>query len=130
MRNVFRHKLRTGLTLAVIVIGVVALVLSGGFVEDSLSQLREATIHSQLGHLQIHSAGYRKAGAAQSSHMIDDPGAITRRIQTLSQVDDVMARFTFDAVLNNGHSDIPIQGVGLEPEKEAKLGSFITIIAG
>ena len=53
LRNVVRHKLRTALTLAAIVSGVVGLVLSGGFVEDSLLQLREATIHSQLGHLQI-----------------------------------------------------------------------------
>lgn len=130
LRNVFRHKLRTALTVAAIVTGVVALVLSGGFVEDLLLQLREATIHSQLGHLQIHSAGYRQAGTSGSRHMIDNPGSITRQIQNLSQVEDVMARLTFEAVLNNGHTDIPIQGVGMEPEKEARLGSFVTIIAG
>ena len=118
------------MTVAAIVTGVVALVLSGGFVEDLLLQLREATIHSQLGHLQIHSAGYRQAGTSGSRHMIDNPGSITRQIQNLSQVEDVMARLTFEAVLNNGHTDIPIQGVGMEPEKEARLGSFVTIIAG
>jgi putative ABC transport system permease protein len=130
LRNVFRHKSRTALTLAIIVLGVVALVLSGGFVEDSLLQLREATIHSQLGHLQIHSAGNRQGAAPRPRRMIDDPAAIARQVKDLSQVEDVMARLTFEAVLNNGHTGIPILGVGMEPEKEAKLGSFVTIIAG
>ena len=48
-RNVFRHRLRTALTLAAISFGVVSLVISGGFVEDFLVQLREGTIHSQFG---------------------------------------------------------------------------------
>jgi putative ABC transport system permease protein len=130
LRNVFRHKMRTALTVAAIVTGVVALVLSGGFVEDSLLQLREATIHSQLGHLQIHAAGYRRAGNPQSKQSIDDPGLVVRAAQNLPQVEDVMARLTFEAVLNNGRTDIPVLGVGLEPEKEAKLGSLVSIIAG
>ena len=129
MRNVFRHKQRAGLTLAAIVAGGVALVLSGGFVEDSLLRLREATIHSQLGHLQIHRAEHRYAGGRRSTNF-DDPTPIVRRIEKLDRVEDVMVRLGFAAVLNNGRADIPIQGMGIEPEKEIRLGSFVTIIAG
>ena len=46
LRNVFRQKLRTALTLADIVFGVVGLVLSGGFVCDVHIQLWVALIHS------------------------------------------------------------------------------------
>jgi putative ABC transport system permease protein len=45
LRNIFRHKGRTALTLAAIVLGVAGLVVSGGFVEDIFVQLREATIY-------------------------------------------------------------------------------------
>jgi putative ABC transport system permease protein len=80
LRNVVRHKLRTALTLAAIGSGVAGLVLSGGFVEDSLVQLREATIHSQLGHLQVHRADSRQDGSpAQPKSMIDDPQNIMTR---------------------------------------------------
>ena len=131
LRNVLRHKLRTALTLAAISSGVAGLVLSGGFVEDSLFQLREATIHSQLGHLQIHRADSRQAGSrAQSKSMIDNPQNMMTRIKSLRQVDDVMARVNFEAVLNNGRADIPVQGVGVQPDKEARLGTSITMIAG
>ena len=46
-----------GLTLAAIALGVASLVLGGGFVDDILLQLREATIHSHLGHLQVYKIG-------------------------------------------------------------------------
>ena len=131
LRNVLRHKLRTALTLAAISSGVAGLVLSGGFVEDSLLQLREATIHSQLGHLQIRRVDSRQDGSrAQPKSMIDDPQKMMTRVKRLRQVDDVMARVNFEAVLNNGRADMPIQGVGIEPDKEARLGTSITMIAG
>ena len=42
LRNLLRQHARTGLTLAAISLGVASIVLSGGFVEDILIQLREA----------------------------------------------------------------------------------------
>ena len=55
LRNVFRQKVRTTFTLA-IASGVVSLIVSGGLVQDFFIQLREATIHSQFGHLQLYAA--------------------------------------------------------------------------
>lgn len=130
LRNVFRHRQRAGLTLAAIIAGGVALVLTGGFVEDSLLRLREATIHSQLGHLQIHRAEQRDAGAERSMTLIDDPTPIVRRIEKIDRVEDVMVRLSFEAALNKGRADIPIQGMGIEPEKENRLGSSVAMIAG
>ena len=59
-RNIFRNRMRTGLTLAAILSGVSAIILSGGFVEDVFIQLRESTIRSQLGHLQVFREGSRR----------------------------------------------------------------------
>ena len=47
LRNILRHKVRTAMTLAVIVFGIVGLILSGGFVNDMLFQLAESIIRSQ-----------------------------------------------------------------------------------
>ena len=52
-RNILRHKGRAATTLAAVTFGVVALILSQGFVEDIFVQLAEAIIHSQTGHVQI-----------------------------------------------------------------------------
>jgi len=130
-RNIFRHKVRTALTAAAIIFGVAGLILSGGFVHDVFIQLGEATIHSQLGHIQIYKAGYYERGARNpSQYMIEDPARVIDIVGKLSNVDAAMSRLNFSGLLNNGKADLPIIGEGGEPDKEAKLGSFITIIAG
>lgn len=130
-RNVLRHKARTGMTLLAIVAGVVGLILSGGFVQDIFTQLGEALIHSQSGHLQVARSGYFERGArSPEKYLIQNADQISARIASVPGVDDVMGRLYFAGLINNGHSDLPIVGEGIEPAREAKLGSSMTITAG
>ncbi|MCQ1549067.1 MAG: ABC transporter permease [Candidatus Accumulibacter phosphatis] len=131
LRNVFRQKVRTGMTLAAIVFGVIGLILSGGFVHDVFIQLGEAVIHSQSGHLQVTRAGfYRQGSRAPNEYMISDAAALKGRIAALPQVSDVMGRIYFSGLLNNGKTDVSIIGEGIEPDSEAKLGTHIVVTAG
>lgn len=131
IRNVFRHKGRTAVTLAAIVFGVTGLIVSGGFVQDIFLQLGEAVIHSQSGHLQVSRAGYQAEGTRKPNlYMIDDPQRLKTRIAALPGVADVMARVSFSALLNNGRSDLAVIGEGIEPEREARMGSYARIVAG
>src|SRR5439155_11859202 len=131
LRNVFRHRVRTTITLAAIVFGVVGLILSGGFVQDILLQLGEAVIHSQSGHLQIAKAGFQVEGTRKpDQYLIQNPERLKARIESLPGVADVMARVSFSGLLNNGRSDLAIIGEGIEPEREARLGTYMKIVAG
>jgi putative ABC transport system permease protein len=131
LRNVFRHKLRTAMTLAAITFGIVALILSGGFVQDVYHQLGEALIHSQSGHLQISQAGFHEQGTrTPEKFLIAEPGPLKEMLLRDSQVDDVMERINFSGLINNGRSDWPIVGQGVEPEKESRLGTHVRIVEG
>lgn len=131
LRNLFRQRGRTAMTLASIVFGVIGLILSGGFVEDVFVQLREATIHSRLGHLQIYRAGFYANGAKDPyGYMIDDAEVVQREIDALPGVVDSMKRVNFFGLVNNGKTDLPIIGEGVEPTKEARLGSYVYVIEG
>ena len=131
LRNVFRHRLRTSLTLAAIIIGVAGLILSGGFVRDIFIQLGEGAIHSQFGHVQISLKGFYDYGRRDpQEYLIADPKAIVDKIMGIPEVADVMQRIDFSGLLNNGQTDLPIIGEGVEANKEAKLGSAMTIIDG
>lgn len=131
LRNVLRHKARTGMTLLVINAGVVGLILSGGFVHDIFTQLGEALIHSQSGHIQLSRAGYFECGArSPEKYLIADPEPIRKEISAMPDVDDVMGRIYFAGLLNNGHTDLPIVGEGVEASREARLGSGMVISAG
>lgn len=130
-RNIFRNRLRTGLTLAAIVSGVIAIIISGGFVEDVFVQLREATIHSRIGHMQVYRKGFLEFGKREPSrYLIADAKPLIKEIGALPHVRDVMTRLDFSGLANNGRADLPILGEGVEPDKETRLGTATTMVAG
>lgn len=119
------------MTLAAIVFGVSGLVLSGGFVQDIFIQLGEAIIHSQTGHVQVFKKDFLEKGTRQpDKFLIRDPGTLAAEIAALPAVKAVSSRLSFSGMLNNGRRDLGIVGEGIEPAKEAELGTFVTITAG
>jgi len=131
LRNVLRHKARSGMTLLAIMVGVVGLVLSGGFVQDIYKQLGEMLIHSQSGHLQISQDGYFERGArSPEKFLIADPEPVRETVAKIEGVDDVMGRVFFSGLLNNGRADLPIIGEGIEPARENRLGTGLVLTEG
>jgi len=53
LRNIFRNRRRTLLSLLVVSVGFVGLLLTAGFVRYSFNGLREAVIQGGLGHLEV-----------------------------------------------------------------------------
>jgi len=130
-RNVLRQKVRSGMTLAAIIFGVVSLILAGGFVQDTFIQLGEVIIHSQTGHLQIFKKDFIEKGTrSPERYLIDKPEVLARSVGAHAGVDEVMGRIYFSGLLNNGKRDLSIVGEGVEPDKETRLGSYIMISQG
>lgn len=131
LRNLLRQKTRTAVTALAIISGVVALILSGGFVQDIFTQLGEAFIHSRTGHLQIFRQGFYEAGSrSPEKYLISNPEKLRQSIKSNAAVADVTARIQFAGLLNNGRTDWPIIGEGVEPDREARLSSFLKISQG
>jgi putative ABC transport system permease protein len=131
LRNLTRHRLRTSVTLGAIAVGVAGLIVSGGFVRDIYVQLAEASIHSQTGHLQIAKRGFfTAADASPERWRLTDAARYARTVAALPGVRQVMVRVDFRGLLGNGRVDRPIIGEGVEPAKEAALGSYLRLITG
>lgn len=131
MRNVSRNKARTALSLAAIACGVAGLILSGGFVRDLIFQLGEAVIHSQSGHIQIAKAGYFEFGSRSPGKYLVTPGEVKRiELNRVANVSLVARRLAFSGLISNGRSSYPITGEGIEPQKEAKIGTYTVVLAG
>jgi len=62
--------------------------------------------------------------------MIENPSELTEKLAGLEHVDDVLQRVNFSGLANNGRADMNIIGEGVQPDKEARLGTVITIISG
>ena len=130
-RNIFRQYVRTAITLAAIVFGVAGLILGGGFVRDIFFQLGEALIHSQSGHLQVVKTGYFTYGSrSPEKFLITDAQSLKRELTKIPEIQEVLERVSFTGLLNNGKTDWPIVADGVEPDGEARLGSFMQIVEG
>lgn len=130
-RNVFRHRGRTAMTLASIVFGVAALILAGGFIEDTIVETGESMIRSSTGHLQVARQGYWQYGVrSPEKYLMENPETLRRELAAAPGVEDVMLRIGFSGLLGNGRTDWSIVGEGVEPSREKRLASYITVLAG
>jgi putative ABC transport system permease protein len=128
---VLRQKTRSSLTLAAIALGVASLILAGGYIEDTLLQLREATIKSRLGHLQVYKAGlYASGGQRPFEYLIEDTSVVEKIVGALPGVVSQARRLSFSGLISNGRGDLPIWGEGIEPEPESHIGSALTMLHG
>ena len=131
LRNLFRQKARTAMTLLAIMLGVCTLILSGGFVEDIYVQLRDKTIHSRLGFLQVYRTGFNDAGTRDPYRfLIQDPAQIIAEAQELPGVLEVLKRVRFHGLIDNGKTERAIVAEGVEPEAELRLSDSLDILAG
>ena len=131
LRNILRQRTRTALTLAAIALGVASLILAGGYVDDTLLQLRESTIKSRLGHLQVYKAGlHESSGQRPFDYMIDDAKALQETIGRMPGVVVQARRLGFSGLASNGRGELPILGEGVEPDAEARIGASMTMLHG
>ena len=131
VRNIFRNGRRTAITVFSIVVGFAAMACFGGFIEFSFEGLRENTIRTQLGHLQIYAHGYAKRRVSDpESVLIPDPDEVIARIADLPGVAAVTPRLSFSGLGSTGKTTVNVSVVGVDVEGEADFADFEILVAG
>lgn len=131
LRNVVRHRRRSALGLVSIVAGVVALILAGGFIDWIYWSMREDTIGSRLGHLQIVRPGYFENGAADPyAFLLPADPSLRVRIARIPGVETVAPRLKFSGLISHGDATIAFLGEGIDPALEVPFSRFVVIISG
>lgn len=77
--NLFRHKRRSYSTIAAIMLGGVSIFLYGGFIDYSFWILKEQTIRTNIGHVQIYNENYFQTSNKNKS-LIADYAALKKAI--------------------------------------------------
>lgn len=131
VRNLVRQRRRTVLAFAAVAFGVIALLLSGGFIEWVLWATREVAIQSQLGHIQVVRPGYHESGAADPlAYLLPGDTELREVIARDPAVRVVTPRLAFNGLISHGDNTISFLGEGVVPEKEAEIGAAIRISQG
>lgn len=130
-RNLRRNSKRSAVAVMTVAGGVIAFVLAGGFIAWIFQDMREATIHSQLGHIQIVRPGYFEKGIADPyAFLLPGNSAAQTLIEKIQGVKSLTPRLAFSGLLSFGDATIPFVGEGIVPEGEKPISSRITIMSG
>lgn len=140
IRNVFRNKRRTILTLFILVLSSMGLVAMGGFFDRLLFLMREAYIRTGTGHLQISKIDYSKKGTTLPfDYLLEDYNQLKRSLLKNPEVKAVVPKIYFGGMLTNEDTSLPVLAMGVDPEADEKLNNlsliegaqkFVTMVEG
>lgn len=103
MRNVFRAKARSAITIGSLFFGVAMSLLLSGFLMGVAESLVAETIESRVGALQVHKTGYfEKRDRQPLAFYLEQDAALEAKLRATENVAAVSPRLTFSGLLSNG----------------------------
>jgi putative ABC transport system permease protein len=131
VRNVVRQRRRSAIGLASIAAGVTCLILASGFIDWIYWAMRESTIGSRLGHIQVVRMGFLERGAANPFAFLQpDKSATVDSIRTLPGVTAVAPRLALSGLISHGDATVSFIGEGIDATLEAPLNRHVVMAAG
>jgi putative ABC transport system permease protein len=123
IRNVFRNRRRTLLTMIMVAGGVAGLLLVGGFFAFLFQGLRENTIRQGLGHVQVYNAEYFQR---DEKHVLDtgldNYKGVMDAIRNTPHVRGVAPRIEFYGMASNGMKSSTFMATAVDPASESSMG--------
>lgn len=130
-RNLTRNRKRALTALLTIAAGVIAMVLADGFIQWIYWAMREATIQSQVGHIQVVRPGYHSAGsAAPFDYLLPADSSVRDAVEQTPGVKLVAPRLAVTGLISHGDTTVSFIADGVDPKKEAQLSKALRIVEG
>ncbi|WP_089340244.1 ABC transporter permease [Burkholderia singularis] len=120
-RNLWRNSRRTVLTMAMIGVAAFAASIALGYVIATFDAVREGSIDSGVGHVQVMHRGYLDLigeRPLQYGLTADEQAAARRALASLPGVATTAREIDFDGLISNGDLSYGFVGVGVEPQRE------------
>ncbi len=117
-RNLLRHPRRTGIVITAVAVGLSGCMLSMAINFGMVVQMVEAAIDAELGHLQVHAAGYELDpdldvrlvdGGRAAVGVLEEEGALWA------------ARVRSQGLLHSPRASVGVSVLGVDPERERAI---------
>ncbi len=130
-KNVLRNRRRALVTTLITAIGVMAILVSGGFANFTYSSLKEMAARSS-GHLIVAHTDYFKKEEESSMELgLANYQALAKQIKADDAVRYVIPRINFSGLISNGDKSTIFMGSGVDAQYEFKVkGPFLKIDSG
>lgn len=130
-RSGVRHTRRMIFAIAAVAFGIVALVLSGAFIDWVLWATREGSIQSGIGHVQVVRPGFMNGGLAEPfKYLLPSRAPELEALESMKGVRTVAPRLSFSGLVSKDDATVSFIGEGVVPEREEKFSTVSIIIAG
>jgi putative ABC transport system permease protein len=131
VRNLTRNRRRALMALLTVSMAVIAMVLADGFVQWIFWAMREGTIQSQLGHIQVVRPGYHRTGAADPfSFIIPQDAAEHAAIEDTPGVKLAAPRLSVTGLISHDETTVSFIADGIDPAREEELSKAFRIVKG
>ncbi len=131
VQNVLRRPRRTIGGLVAIAVGIAVMLIAGGFIEWMFYGMREWTIHSRLGHIQVMRPDFLERGTSDPfSFLLPVQAPQLETVKDAPHVRAVGERLSFTGLISREDSTASFVGEGVEPEKEELLSQNLVVNRG
>lgn len=133
--NLFRHKRRSLSTIIAIILGGVSVFLYGGFIDYSFWILKEQTVRTNVGHLQLYNKLYFET-SNKSLSVIEDYKTLKNDIlkdkELAKYIATLSGQLEFTGIISQYESETSsyFSALGIEPLPALKLGAFDRLQTG
>lgn len=109
--------------------GAMALILAGGFIDRTMFMFREDIIRSHYGHLQVLASDPSELLTRSRKALDELTASIEARLAPLGPV-VVAPRSSFVGLISRGERTVSFLGEGVEPERERDLSRAVRVSEG
>lgn len=126
-KNLFRHKIRTIVSIIAIAFSVLIVVFARGFISGMINSFSDNHIQYNSGHIKIVDQNYyQQQRLLPLNYPVDgfNREGVTEMISSLEELEDiemVIPRLKFGAMVSTGKEIITMLGWGVNPEKEIEF---------
>ncbi len=130
-RNIVKNFRRSFFTMIPTIIGMIACLLTQGFFNWNMNEMKETMIRNGTGHYQLYAVGFSEFGNDNPyQYLIKDVDPIIKELRRISGVELVTTRMAFNGILSSGEKSTVVMGEAGNPENEIKLNSYSSLIKG
>ena len=119
-RNVWRNPRRTGVVVTAVAVGIAGVVLSMSVNFGMIVQMIETAISTELGHVQVHAAGWDEDPELRV-RLTDGGSAAAAVLGDLRGVQAWARRVRAEGLLTSPRSSAGVRVVGIETEREPSV---------
>ncbi|MGM0409376.1 MAG: ABC transporter permease [Bacillota bacterium] len=128
LKNLFRHKLRTIVSISAIIVAVIVVVFARGLINGMINSSYDDYFQYQTGHLRVINKEYeQKERLLSLNHTIigfsENEGLdeMIKEFNNIEEVNTILPRIKFGGVVSTGEELYEMMGWGVNPNKELEF---------